>query len=248
VAGIAARYTRLASQRKRPDGAHVVGHHARHRARTPRTARPLRAHVATTSGTAARGRRCPLQIVRRPGSGRRAAQPGRRSTARFRVASHAPRGQFLRPLRQVRESGHPPALVLRLHLVESVNGQVRSRILVVDDEPAIATLLADVLTGDGHDVDVAPNGRIALERVRARAYDLILSDIEMPGLDGIALYEELALVAPALRRRILFVTGTVDRPRVASFLAETRVPVLEKPVPLAELRRRVRALLAARAG
>ena len=119
-----------------------------------------------------------------------------------------------------------------------------ARILVVDDEPAIAMLLADVLAADGHEVDVAPDGAVALERLRATAYDLVLSDIEMPRLDGIALYDELALVAPWLRQRILFVTGTVARPRVARFLAETGAPVLEKPVPLAELRRRIRALLA----
>jgi two-component system NtrC family sensor kinase len=124
-----------------------------------------------------------------------------------------------------------------------VNEDTPARILVVDDEPAIAMLLADVLSSDGHHVDVAPNGAVALDRLRAQAYDLVLSDIEMPELDGIALYEAVAQAAPGLEQRIVFVTGTAARPRVARFLAATGAPVLEKPVPLAELRRRVRAFL-----
>lgn len=58
------------------------------------------------------------------------------------------------------------------------------RILVVDDEPDAADVLADILASDGHAVDTAPNGRVALDRLGEPAYDLVLSDIKMPEMDG----------------------------------------------------------------
>jgi len=61
----------------------------------------------------------------------------------------------------------------------------RPLVLVVDDEPIIAQLITDVLTGDGYDVDTASDGLVALECLGRRAYDLILSDLRMPGLDGL---------------------------------------------------------------
>lgn len=57
------------------------------------------------------------------------------------------------------------------------------RILVVDDEPAITTIVADMLGLDGHDVDTVTTGRAALDRLRERPYDLILSDLRMPELE-----------------------------------------------------------------
>lgn len=65
------------------------------------------------------------------------------------------------------------------------------RVLVVDDEPLIARLLAEILTGDGHEVVTAPNGAVALEKLQEGVFDLILSDMWMPELDGFALYREL---------------------------------------------------------
>jgi anti-sigma regulatory factor (Ser/Thr protein kinase) len=57
-------------------------------------------------------------------------------------------------------------------------------ILLVDDEPDVAALLADLLAEDHHQVDVAHHGAAALGRLTRRAYDLILSDLRMPELDG----------------------------------------------------------------
>ncbi|HET6366932.1 MAG TPA: response regulator, partial [Pseudomonadales bacterium] len=81
------------------------------------------------------------------------------------------------------------------------------RILVVEDEPIVAGLLADMLMADGHEVDTVNTGRAALEQLADQAYDLIVSDLRMPVLDGRGLYRELQANRPELLRRILFVTG-----------------------------------------
>jgi DNA-binding NtrC family response regulator len=60
-------------------------------------------------------------------------------------------------------------------------------ILVVDDELLIRDLLYDFFTGQGWDISVAEDGEKALEMMRARKYDLVLSDIKMPEMDGLAL-------------------------------------------------------------
>ena len=111
-----------------------------------------------------------------------------------------------------------------------------SRILVVDDEPFIVQLVADMLSEEGYKVDTAANGLLALEQIRQHPYDLILSDLRMPALDGLALYRELEQDWPDLLNRIIFVSGTIEQPEYRSFLKETGVPILPKPFDLDELR------------
>ncbi|HEV8441181.1 MAG TPA: response regulator [Methylomirabilota bacterium] len=118
-----------------------------------------------------------------------------------------------------------------------------NQILVVDDEPFIAQLVADMLSAEGYSVDTAANGLAALRQIDEHAYDLILSDLRMPHLDGLALYRELEWRRPELLRRMIFVSGTVEQPEYQKFLEETGVPVLPKPFDLDELRRLAAQLL-----
>src|SRR5437016_10177944 len=67
--------------------------------------------------------------------------------------------------------------VRELESLPAIQGKA---ILVVDDEHYVADMLADLLRLDDHRVDVAPNGRVALERLRAQTYDLVLIDLKMP--------------------------------------------------------------------
>jgi CheY-like chemotaxis protein len=67
----------------------------------------------------------------------------------------------------------------------------RACILVVDDEPLVAAVLADTLMVIGYEVETAKNGREALEKIAARSYDLIVSDLRMPELDGMDLITSL---------------------------------------------------------
>ena len=66
----------------------------------------------------------------------------------------------------------------------------RPRVLVVDDEASIRDLLAKTLALAEYDVDTAPDGRSALERMRLDHYDLLIADLKMPGMDGLAVIRE----------------------------------------------------------
>lgn len=66
----------------------------------------------------------------------------------------------------------------------------RPRVLVVDDEASIRDLLAKTLALAEYDVDVAPDGRSALERMRLYPYDLLIADLKMPGMDGLTVIRE----------------------------------------------------------
>ena len=69
-------------------------------------------------------------------------------------------------------------------------GITRPRVLVVDDEASIRDLLSKTLALAEYDVDVAPDGRSALERMRMYPYDLLIADLKMPGMDGLTVIRE----------------------------------------------------------
>ena len=100
-------------------------------------------------------------------------------------------------------------------------------------------MLAEMLSADGHEVETAPNGAIALEKLRARVYDLVLSDLRMPELDGPGLYREVERRHPRLARRFVFLTGDTLSPEISTFLEETRAVSLNKPFAVEEVRRAV---------
>jgi excisionase family DNA binding protein len=70
------------------------------------------------------------------------------------------------------------------------SGTTRPRVLVVDDEASIRDLLSKTLALAEYDVDVAPDGRSALERMRLYPYDLLIADLKMPGMDGLTVIRE----------------------------------------------------------
>jgi excisionase family DNA binding protein len=72
----------------------------------------------------------------------------------------------------------------------AATGVTRPRVLVVDDEASIRDLLAKTLALAEYDVDVAPDGRSALERMRMYPYDLLIADLKMPGMDGLTVIRE----------------------------------------------------------
>jgi signal transduction histidine kinase/ActR/RegA family two-component response regulator len=112
-----------------------------------------------------------------------------------------------------------------------------SSILVVEDEAALGAAVAEALADAGFLVDRASDGMEALERVRARAYDLIVCDLKMPRLDGPSFYRELKRADPARAQRILFVTGDVAGTDAERFLEESGCRWLAKPFRLKDLLR-----------
>ena len=124
----------------------------------------------------------------------------------------------------------------------------RGRILVVDDEPDIGQLLADILERDGHRVERALSGRDALARLDNGPVDLIISDLRMPDMDGPSLYRRLVSERPELAARMVFVTGDTLGADLTGFLSEIGARVLEKPLDPEEISRKVQSLLAAGGG
>ena len=115
-------------------------------------------------------------------------------------------------------------------------------VLVVEDEPALATAVAEVLSDAGYRVDRAGDGRDALDRVQATVYDLVVCDLKMPRMDGRAFYQEIARSTPRLARRIVFMTGDVAGTDAERFLAESGCRWLAKPFRLRDLLRVAREL------
>ena len=111
------------------------------------------------------------------------------------------------------------------------------RILVVDDERLVLQLLGEMLGADHHTVDTVGDGTQALERLRRTSYDLILSDVRMPYLDGPGLYRALERRLPDLCRRFVLMTGDVLSAEIQTFLEQTGVPGLSKPFDRSEVRR-----------
>jgi len=119
-------------------------------------------------------------------------------------------------------------------------------ILVVDDEIEVGRLLADLLAVDAHQVDTASNGAEALEMLEERDYDLILSDLRMPRLDGPGLYREVEKRHPALLSRFIFITGDTLNAETRGFLEQVTVPSLHKPFDFGQVMAVVRRALQGR--
>ncbi len=125
----------------------------------------------------------------------------------------------------------------------SEDATIGSVVLVVEDEAALGAAVAESLVDAGYVVDRAGDGDEALQRVRGRAYDLIICDLKMPRVDGMTFYRRLEGDAPDLTRRILFVTGDVAGTEAERFLEETGCRWLAKPFRLKDLLRTAREIL-----
>jgi len=117
-------------------------------------------------------------------------------------------------------------------------------VLVVDDDRAITVVLSQILASEGFSVETAFDGRAALEKLAARRFDVVITDVRMPGLDGPGLYKALAERWPEMTARVIFISGDAygGDPRLA--LAGASVPMLHKPFDIGDLRRAVQDALA----
>ncbi len=115
----------------------------------------------------------------------------------------------------------------------------KSRILLVDDDPAIRQILQRLLDEEGYLVLTAANGVEALEFVRAARFDLVLLDLNMPVKDGWETFEELSRKNPWLP--IVLITARPNQ--FFSALASGVGALLEKPLDFAKLFHTIHALL-----
>jgi two-component system response regulator AtoC len=108
------------------------------------------------------------------------------------------------------------------------------RVLIVDDDPLIRRSLSEALRETGSDVTVADDGEHALSLFHAAAPDVVLSDVRMPKMDGLALLETLRERAPTVD--VILMTAFDDMPTVVAAMRGGAVEFLVKPVDLHQLR------------
>ena len=123
-----------------------------------------------------------------------------------------------------------------------------ARILAVDDDEDTLSLLKDLLTGEGYEVETASNGEEALSRARARDPDLILLDVRMPDMDGFNVCRELAAERTGPPIPVIVLTGLESFTYSDGFLCETYgvETFIYKPFQPRQVSRVVRDTLAAK--
>jgi PAS domain S-box-containing protein len=127
----------------------------------------------------------------------------------------------------------------------SPTGSLGGRLLVVDDEPTLQSLVKRIL-GPYYELMAASSAteaRAILEK--DPAFDLILCDLMMPGMSGMDLHAWLTEARPELAKKIVFVTGGAFTPKAADYLAAAGNPRIDKPFNAVELKARVAELLLA---
>ena len=119
-----------------------------------------------------------------------------------------------------------------------------SRILVVEDDPHILRLISLWLKRQGHDVREARNGLLARDLLQAEPADVLVTDVNMPGMDGLALIEA-ALPMGQVQRGVVVLTNRWDHVEIRDRLAQWHVHVLPKPFSPARLSELVESLTTA---
>jgi signal transduction histidine kinase/AmiR/NasT family two-component response regulator len=155
-------------------------------------------------------------------------------------------GQPEEPRPDVQQPEQTPSLVELLghHLTAGeIPGKIPARILVVEDEPTVAALIADILRDEGMRVDVLLESQSAVRQAELETYDLLICDLKMQGVDGQMIYQTLVQRQNPLCEHVLFVTGDVLSPRTQEFLERHRLPHVAKPFRMEELSLAVKDVL-----
>ncbi|MCG3113210.1 MAG: ATP-binding protein [Candidatus Manganitrophus sp. SB1] len=117
------------------------------------------------------------------------------------------------------------------------------RALVVDDEPMVLEVCKTALEQIGFVVDAVHSGEAALEQLTKTSYDLLVSDVRMPGMDGIQFFDQVGRVYPEILERTIIITGDAANSVTSTFLDRTHAAVLKKPFDLKELQRLAKSIL-----
>jgi two-component system, sensor histidine kinase and response regulator len=119
-----------------------------------------------------------------------------------------------------------------------------ARVLLIDDEDAIREVYAELLTTAGHETTQASGGATGIDAIRSTRPDLVLCDVEMPGMDGYAVLEAVRADAQIASTPFLFLTGLDAQQHLRAAMSMGADDYLAKPVPPRELLAAVEARLA----
>jgi CheY-like chemotaxis protein len=139
----------------------------------------------------------------------------------------------------------PASLVSALEEREERAAGGRPRVLVVDDEESVRTLTAQVLGTSGYEATPAASAAEALALLEDSPFDAIVTDIRMPGMDGVAFHAEVVRRWPDLARRVVIVTGDAESDAVRDLCRRYALEAIEKPFRLEALRSALARALAA---
>jgi DNA-binding response OmpR family regulator len=115
------------------------------------------------------------------------------------------------------------------------------KILVVDDDPQIITLLTDFLEDEGYSIDSSPDAEDALKKVENGHYDLVISDVRMPGMDGFELLKEIK--ASFGKMKVIMMTGYTDDYDISDVLLLGADDYITKPFDIDRVLLSVKNLL-----
>jgi two-component system, OmpR family, response regulator VicR len=118
------------------------------------------------------------------------------------------------------------------------NETYKERILIVDDDEIVAMLLSQILRREGFQTEVARDGMEGLEKIKRYEYGVIISDCEMPRMNGDKLYLEVQKLSQDLAKRIIFISGNINY-----FIRSTGNRFLSKPFSNQQLIKVVKDLL-----
>lgn len=110
----------------------------------------------------------------------------------------------------------------------------RAAVLVIDDEPGIRDMLAYELSMEGFDVETAESGMAAVEALKRRKFDLAVTDLKMPGMDGVATVEALRSLDPDIE--VIVATGYASVETAVACMKRGAYDYIQKPYDLAELK------------
>ena len=155
------------------------------------------------------------------------------------------------------EPGHGANFIIELPIVNSLpieagallpkaknksTGERHGRILVIDDEPVVRILLDTVLTEMGYKMDSVRDAVSAMAKLDAGViYDVILTDVKMPGMGGIELYSRILEKTPAMKNKIMFITGDVMGIDTKTFLTQNNLTYFAKPFNIEALKEKINA-------
>ncbi len=126
----------------------------------------------------------------------------------------------------------------------SADNERRGRVLLVDDDPAYSEYLRRVLSSGGFSVASEPDAECALARVHAEQWDLLITDLQLPGMNGLELLEQVHELVPGLPAAVL--TGHASADCTVSALGAAAAEFLQKPVSRSDLVAKAAELIAAR--
>jgi CheY-like chemotaxis protein len=119
----------------------------------------------------------------------------------------------------------------------------RQRVLVVDAEEENLVLLQEVLHHLGHEAERGSSAQEALQKIADRNYDLIITDMHLPGMDGLCFYQQVKELRPELAQRVIFISGGLLSDEIGAFSGRVGCPLIKKPFSVADIEMGMRQVL-----